>query len=75
MKKLILLAFLMMPFSLVAQDNAKSGANPDRAKMAEMHEKVATCLKSDKPLSECRAEMKDMGEGCGMMMRQKGPKR
>ncbi|GEM_PF-763803 len=45
-----------------------------RAKMAAMHEQMAACLRSDKPLSECRAEMMKhcettMGnQGCSMMM-------
>jgi hypothetical protein len=44
-----------------------------RQKMAEMHQKMADCLKSDKPMSECHAEMmkecqdKMGGEGCPMM--------
>ena len=44
-----------------------------RQKMASMHEKMALCLRSDKPMNECRAEMKSgckemMGkEGCPMM--------
>lgn len=44
-----------------------------RQKMAEVHQKMADCLKSDKPLSECRSEMMkachdNMGaQGCPMM--------
>jgi hypothetical protein len=44
-----------------------------RQKMAKQHEKMAACLRSDKPISECRQEMmrgcKDiMGpQGCPMM--------
>jgi len=44
-----------------------------RQQMAEMHQKMADCLKSDKPLSECRSEMmkachdKMGAEGCPMM--------
>ncbi|HAZ11478.1 MAG: hypothetical protein A2X86_10870 [Bdellovibrionales bacterium GWA2_49_15] len=44
-----------------------------RLKLAEAHEKMATCLKSETPLSECRAEMMKhceevMGaKGCPMM--------
>ena len=44
-----------------------------RQKMAGLHEKMATCLRSDRPMSECRQEMmkgcKDtMGkDGCPMM--------
>ncbi len=45
----------------------------DRQKMAEIHTKMATCLKSDKPMSDCQSEMmkscKDMmgKSGCPMM--------
>jgi hypothetical protein len=44
-----------------------------RRKMATVHEKMAACLRSDRPLSQCREEMvttcRDMmGEdGCPMM--------
>jgi hypothetical protein len=44
-----------------------------RQKMAEVHQKMADCLKSDKPLSECRSEMMKAchenmgGKGCPMM--------
>ena len=44
-----------------------------RQTMAAAHEKMAACLRSDRPLSECRNEMmqachKMMGkEGCPMM--------
>ncbi len=31
-----------------------------REKMAEAHEKIAACLRSDKPIEECHAEMKQM---------------
>jgi hypothetical protein len=36
-----------------------------RAKMATLHERMAACLRSDKPLSECRADM--MKDCHGMM--------
>lgn len=44
-----------------------------RLKMAEAHEKMGACLKSEKPMSECKSEMMNscdghMGkEGCPMM--------
>lgn len=31
-----------------------------REQMAAAHEKIAACLRSDKPFDECRAEMKQM---------------
>ena len=45
-----------------------------REKMATMHEQMAACLRSDKPLAECRQEMmkgcQEMmgGHDCSMMM-------
>jgi hypothetical protein len=44
-----------------------------RQKMADAHEKMAVCLRSDKPVSDCHEEMKKacqegMGkDGCPMM--------
>ncbi len=44
-----------------------------RQKMAEAHEKMAACLKSDKPIEQCREEMMkacqdNLGkDGCPMM--------
>lgn len=39
-----------------------------RQKMAEMHEKMAACLKSDKPFEECHKQMaSSCSGGCGMM--------
>ena len=44
-----------------------------RAQMATVHEQMAACLRSDKPITECRTEMmkscqKLMGtQGCSMM--------
>lgn len=44
-----------------------------RQKMAEAHESMATCLRSDKSMNECKKEMMDsypemMGKGGCMMM-------
>ena len=50
----------------------------DRQKMAEMHTKMAACLKSDKPMSDCQKDMMSnckemMGKGgCPMMGQMKG---
>ena len=42
-----------------------------RVKMAEMHEKLAACLRSDKPAHECHNEMMDScresKDACPMM--------
>jgi len=40
-----------------------------RKKMADAHQKMADCLKSDRPMSECKQEM--MKE-CHQMMKDKG---
>lgn len=37
-----------------------------RSKMAEAHEKMATCLRSDRPFSECHDEMMRTHESTGM---------
>jgi hypothetical protein len=59
-----------------AADPAKAPPAPTkemRQQMAVAHEKMAACLRSDKPISECREEMQKschdmMGEqGCPMM--------
>ena len=43
----------------------------DRTKMADMHTKMADCLKSDKEMKECKQvwmdSCKEMGDKCGMM--------
>jgi hypothetical protein len=46
----------------------------DRNQMAEMHQKMAECLKSDKPMSECRSLMMEQGgEGdCSMRQEHRG---
>jgi hypothetical protein len=71
-------ALLLASGAARAADPAPQGAPPDpspetRAKMAEVHERMAACLRSDKAIAECRAEMHagcmaTMGaEGCPMM--------
>jgi hypothetical protein len=56
------------------QPNAPPDPTPDaRQKMATIHEKMAACLRSDRPMAECRADMwkscqEQMGaDGCPMM--------
>ncbi len=74
-KKILLLsATLILTSTAFAKDKAKTMemSKEDRAKMAEMHSKMADCLKSDKEMSECHKEWKDsckdMGNSCQMMM-------
>ncbi|HTL12974.1 MAG TPA: hypothetical protein VL588_10825 [Bdellovibrionota bacterium] len=50
----------------------KEPTKEERQKMADMHSKMADCLKSDKPMKECKDDMmkncKDsMGDDCPMM--------
>lgn len=44
----------------------KAAPSPeDRAKMAEAHEKMAACLRSNRPMKECRSEMGKVHKGMG----------
>lgn len=67
----IVFALIMMNGTFASGTMEPSKEN--RQKMAKVHEKMASCLKSNKPMSECRGEMKNnchkmMGEnGCPMM--------
>lgn len=75
-KKILLLsATLILTSTAFAGTKGKMRemSKEDRAKMAEMHTKMADCLKSDKSMSECHREMKDHckdmgGDQCYMMM-------
>jgi hypothetical protein len=58
----------------LAADPAPADPTPaQRQQMAAIHQQMAACLSSEKPMSECRAEMQKncqtvMGnEGCPMM--------
>lgn len=74
---LIALSISLSALPAVAQSHAagegKTPTAEQRQKMAEHHEKMATCLRSDRPLSECKQEMmknceETMGKGgCPMM--------
>lgn len=65
------LALVCAPAAFAHEEKALT--KEQRAKMADVHQKMAECLRSERPISECRAEMmkgcKDtMGaEGCPMM--------
>lgn len=72
--KLTMTFIMTFLFSLSGSFAAESKMSKEkREKMAETHEKMATCLKSDKKMSECHQEMRNqcksmMGEkGCPMM--------
>ena len=45
-----------------AHDTRPPPTKEMREKMAEAHEKIAACLRSDRPIDECHAEMKKMHE-------------
>jgi len=71
-----LLALLAAPMAFAAEPekNAPSDPSPEaREKMAAVHQKMAECLRSSRPMAECRAEMTNscremMGDsGCPMM--------
>ena len=44
-----------------------------RSKMAEMHQQMATCLKSEKTFEECHNSMTNSCREFGQMMPMKGP--
>jgi len=43
-----------------AHDTRPPPTKEMREKMAEAHEKIAACLRSDRPIDECHDEMKKM---------------
>jgi hypothetical protein len=67
-----LATLLLAAGSSFAVDTTKL-TKEDRQKMADLHTQMAECLKSDKPITECKTEMmnncKGMTgkEGCPMM--------
>jgi hypothetical protein len=69
-----LLALLSVSPAFAAEPEKPSDPTPEaRQQMAAVHQKMAECLRSDRPIAECRAEMmrschEMMGErGCPMM--------
>lgn len=69
---LIIMAIVMAwNFSYANDKHMTNMSKEDRQKMADMHMKMADCLKSDKPMKDCKAEMKkeckSMGKECPMM--------
>jgi len=84
MKRIVLLlgTVLMLSSSAFAEGkNTKSSKMPEmtveqRNKMAGVHEKMAACLRSDRPLNDCHDEMikscqDSMGGTCPMMSAQR----
>ena len=79
----MILAGALSISSVFAEGDAKSAqtaktstsqiTSEQREKMANMHEKMSACLRSDKPISECHKEMRTDcqammdKEGCPMM--------
>lgn len=79
MKTTIAVALAMLMLSATSSFAADTKfTKEDRQKMADMHTKMAECLKSDKSMSDCQSEMMKsckgmMGkEGCPMMGHMKG---
>lgn len=58
------------PGDAKATDKAKGPSPEQRAKMAAAHERMAACLRSNRPIQECHGEMraacKESGGQCGM---------
>lgn len=73
-------AFATDPEKDISKDKDEVVSTQKRDQMALMHEKMAACLRSEKPLKECREEMhksctEAKGEGhCPMMERMHGMK-
>jgi len=83
MKRIILFlgTVLMLSSSAFAEGKStKSGKMPEMAveqrnKMAEVYEKMAACLRSDRPFNDCHDEMikscqDSMGSNCPTMLPQ-----
>jgi len=62
-----------LTFAADKKTESKAPSKEQRQQMATVHQKMAECLKSDKPMSECKSEMmkscqEKMGkDGCPMM--------
>jgi hypothetical protein len=72
--RIAVLALLSVIPAFAAEPEKPSDPSPEaRQQMASVHQKMAECLRSDRPIAECRAEMlkschEMMGErGCPMM--------
>lgn len=68
----VLLTMFFSTSAFSEMDSMKNLTKEQRETMASMHEKMATCLRSDRSPEECHKEMKDqcnqMGpEQCPMM--------
>ncbi len=76
---MFLAAVLFSTGSFAANKQMKEPSKEDRAKIADMHEKMADCLRSDKSMKDCRSEMqascKEMGDACPMSHWDKKAKR
>jgi hypothetical protein len=65
-------AFALSLSVQAAEPTAPTPTKEARATMAAAHEKMATCLRSDRPFAECRTEMQKSApmmqeHGCQMM--------
>ena len=76
-KLLVALLAIASSSAVIAADAPSAGpqgapSKEMRAKMATVHERMAACLRSDKPINDCRAQMMKscqemMGDQCPMM--------
>ncbi|MGE4132560.1 MAG: hypothetical protein AB7F86_13035 [Bdellovibrionales bacterium] len=55
-----------------SQDQSSNLSSDQRKSMAEMHQKMAECLKSDKSLQECQNQMRQTCQRCDGMMWHQG---
>ncbi|MGE3341652.1 MAG: hypothetical protein AB7J46_07195 [Candidatus Altimarinota bacterium] len=79
MKTTVVIALATMMLTVSSSFAADTKVSKeDRQKMADLHTKMAECLKSDKAMNDCQSEMMKgcksmMGkEGCPMMGHMKG---
>jgi hypothetical protein len=83
-RSIVVIAAIAMSWGITARavepTEPASGAEPQqsREQMARAHEKMAACLRSERPLAECRAEMMHTckaakaKQGCEMKMTDHG---
>lgn len=57
-----LVAIITVGATTTFAEKANEPSKEQRAKMAAMHDKMASCLRSDKTVEECRNEMRTMCE-------------
>jgi len=61
-----ILTMLLLSFSVFAEDKNMEISKEQREQMAQMHTKMADCLRSDKTFSACHDEMYEACKGMNM---------